>query len=90
MNESPCAYYIHCFAHQLQLTLVAVASKNDDCAWLFETLGNLLNLVGASCKRKELIRYKQAQHILEALNDGEFKFETGLNQECSLSRPSTV
>ena len=58
--ESPCAYYIHCFAHQLQLTLVAVATKDDDCAWPFETLGSLLHLVSASCKRKELLRDKQA------------------------------
>ncbi|XP_057526316.1 uncharacterized protein LOC130805556 [Amaranthus tricolor] len=28
MNDTPRAYYIHCFAHQLQLTLVAVAKKN--------------------------------------------------------------
>ena len=56
LNESPSAYYIHCFAHQIQLTLVAVTSKNDDFAWLFETLNGLLNLVGASCKRKEIIR----------------------------------
>ncbi|KAK9672138.1 hypothetical protein RND81_12G079400 [Saponaria officinalis] len=27
LNESPSAYYVHCFAHQLQLTLVAVAKK---------------------------------------------------------------
>ena len=74
--ESPCAYYIHCFAHQLQLTLIVVASKNDDCAWLYETLGNFLNLVGASCKGKELLRDKQAQHIVEALNDGEIESGT--------------
>ena len=27
MNDTPRAYYIHCFAHQLQLILVAVAKK---------------------------------------------------------------
>lgn len=27
MNECPSAHYVHCFAHQLQLTLVAVAKK---------------------------------------------------------------
>jgi hypothetical protein len=31
MDESPSAYYVHCFAHQLQLTLVAVAKENLDC-----------------------------------------------------------
>ena len=36
MRESPSAYYIHCFAHQLQLVLVAVAKGNDACVWFFE------------------------------------------------------
>ncbi|XP_021775781.1 zinc finger MYM-type protein 1-like [Chenopodium quinoa] len=52
MNDTPRAYYIHCFAHQLQLTLVVVAKRNDSCGWLFEILANLLNVVGVSCKRR--------------------------------------
>lgn len=31
MKESPSAYYVHCFAHQLQLVLVAVAKGNVGC-----------------------------------------------------------
>jgi hypothetical protein len=31
LQESPSAYYIHCFAHQLQLVLVVVAKGNNDC-----------------------------------------------------------
>ncbi|XP_048493292.1 uncharacterized protein LOC125493812 [Beta vulgaris subsp. vulgaris] len=31
LNESPSAHCVHCFTHQLQLTLVAVAKKNADC-----------------------------------------------------------
>jgi hypothetical protein len=27
MEDSPSAYYVHCFAHQLQLTLVAVLRR---------------------------------------------------------------
>ncbi|XP_057250688.1 uncharacterized protein LOC130591398 [Beta vulgaris subsp. vulgaris] len=34
LNESPSAHCVHCFAHQLQLTLIAVAKKNADCGWL--------------------------------------------------------
>ena len=60
MNDTPRAYYIHCFAHQLQLTLVVVAKRNDSCGWLFEILANLLNVVGVSCKRREMIRNRQA------------------------------
>jgi hypothetical protein len=31
IQESPCAYYIHCFAHQLQLVFVVVAKGNAVC-----------------------------------------------------------
>ncbi|KAK9749637.1 hypothetical protein RND81_02G140000 [Saponaria officinalis] len=74
LNESPSAYYVHCFAHQLQLTLVAVAKKNVDCSVLFYSLAILLNVVGA-------------EHVLKELNMGEIASGTGLNQEKGLSRP---
>ncbi|XP_074304195.1 uncharacterized protein LOC141638915 [Silene latifolia] len=84
LNESPSAYYVHCFAHQLQLILVAVAKKNYDCSWLFETLANLLNLVGSSPKRKE----RQAEQVLKEIEVGEIESGSCLNQELGLSRPS--
>ncbi|KAL6518995.1 hypothetical protein OROHE_017419 [Orobanche hederae] len=87
LKESPCAYYIHCFAHQLQLTLIAVAKKNKFCGWLFDMLAILLNLVGGSPKRIVVLRKKQAEHLLEALESGECESGKGLNQELGLSRP---
>jgi hypothetical protein len=33
MEEPPSAYYIHCFAHQLQLVLIVVAKGNNDCVF---------------------------------------------------------
>ena len=35
MDESPSAYYVHFFAHQLQLSIVAAAKENTDCDWFF-------------------------------------------------------
>lgn len=32
MEENCLAYYVHCFAHQLQLVIVAIAKKNEDIA----------------------------------------------------------
>jgi hypothetical protein len=32
LKENKCTFYVHCFAHQLQLALVAVANKLDDIA----------------------------------------------------------
>ncbi|KAL7602548.1 hypothetical protein Lser_V15G25506 [Lactuca serriola] len=52
LKETTFAYYVHCFAHQLQLTLVVVSKKSIDCGWIFEILTNLLNVIGVSCKRK--------------------------------------
>ncbi|KAK9740246.1 hypothetical protein RND81_03G022100 [Saponaria officinalis] len=86
LNESSSAYYVHCFAHQLQLILVAVTKKNHDCGWLFKTLTKLLNLVGISPKRKEILRERQAEHVLKELDLREIKSGSGLNQELGLSR----
>jgi hypothetical protein len=49
MQASPSAYYMHCFAHQLQLVLVVVAKGNNDCVWFFYQVTLLLNIVGVSC-----------------------------------------
>ncbi|XP_021836807.2 uncharacterized protein [Spinacia oleracea] len=88
LNESPCAYFVHCFAHQLQLTQVALAKKNSDCVWLFvDVLAPLLNFVSGSPKRKEFLREKQAQRVVDALSFGELETGTGLNQELGLGRP---
>ncbi|XP_021751901.1 uncharacterized protein LOC110717496 [Chenopodium quinoa] len=87
-NECKEAYFVHCFAHQLQLTQVALAKKNSDCAWLFvNVLAPLLNFVGGSPKRKVFICENQAQRVVEALSLGELETGSGLNQECGLGRP---
>ncbi|XP_039015479.1 zinc finger MYM-type protein 1-like [Hibiscus syriacus] len=87
MRETQSVYYIHCFAHQLQLTLVVVFKENKDCGWLFDTLGDLLNVVGSSCRQKHLIKGKQAEKIAKAFENGEIVIGKGLNQELSLGRP---
>ncbi|XP_010694527.1 uncharacterized protein LOC104907311 [Beta vulgaris subsp. vulgaris] len=86
MNDTPRAYYVLYFAHQLQLTLVVVAKNNDSCGWLFEILANLLNVVEVSCKRRDMIRESQAQKVAQALDLGELKSGSRLNQELGLKR----
>ncbi|XP_074266115.1 uncharacterized protein LOC141588581 [Silene latifolia] len=90
MKESPSAYYVHCFAHLLQLTLVAVAKKNVDCSVLFDSLATLLNVIASSCKRKDILQEIQAENILKASQKGELVSGSGLNQEKGLSRPALV
>ncbi|KAG2579085.1 hypothetical protein PVAP13_6NG147903 [Panicum virgatum] len=71
MKESPSVYYIHCFAHQLQLVLVAVAKGNTDF----------------SCKRHGMLRNAKLEQITKALDCGELESGSGLNQEMGLPRP---
>ncbi|XP_075495869.1 uncharacterized protein LOC142533113 [Primulina tabacum] len=86
LKENPCAFYIYCFAHQLQLALIAVAKKNLPISNFFRVVGDVLNVVGASCKHSDLLREKHSGFIVEALERGEISSGRGLNQETTLQR----
>ncbi|CAI0422934.1 unnamed protein product [Linum tenue] len=79
LAENSSAYYVHCFAHQLQLTLVAVARHHG-------AVSDLINLVGGSSKRMDKIRECQAAKVVEALCRGELETGRGLKQELGLKR----
>ncbi|XP_066333876.1 uncharacterized protein [Miscanthus floridulus] len=87
MQESPSAYYINCFAHQLQLVLVAVAKGNTDCETFFDQISILLNIVGVSCKCHDMLRNASLESVKKTLDCGEIKSRTGLHQEMGLPRP---
>ena len=87
MRECSSAYYVHCFAHQLQLVVVAVAQKHFGVVDFFDKLAVLLNVVGASCKRKDMVREDHLKRIEERTKKGEMKTGKGLNQEVSFQRP---
>lgn len=86
LNDNKSAFYVHCFAHQLQLVLVAVAKNHVDIALLFTMLIRLVNAVGGSCKRRDMLREKQVEKILEELDIGEIKSGKGLHQEYTVQR----
>jgi hypothetical protein len=46
---------------------VAVAKENPYCDWFFDQLKFLLNLIGNSCKKVQMLRVEQAQRIVEEL-----------------------
>jgi hypothetical protein len=75
------AYYVHCFAHQLQITLVAIVKENPDYVWFFYRVRFLLNLIGNSCKKTQMLRVAQAQRIVEVLEHVTLKIERVLYQE---------
>ncbi|MBT0984683.1 hypothetical protein KJ032_27045, partial [Salmonella enterica subsp. enterica serovar Typhimurium] len=64
--------YVHCFAHQLQLALVAVTKKkNSEIGDLFTMVYSMVNVVVASSKRRDILREKHAHVVLEALENNE-------------------
>ncbi|KAG6424924.1 hypothetical protein SASPL_115347 [Salvia splendens] len=87
LRRNPSAYYVHCFAHQLQLTIVAVAKKHTSIRSFYNVINRLCNVVGGSCKRRDILREKQRENILEKIASDEITTGTGLNQEMSLKRP---
>lgn len=73
MDEPPLAYYVHCFSHQLQLTLVAVAKESADCTWFFQQLAHLLTALGMSCKKMRMLRIAQVEKLIDALDLKKYK-----------------
>ncbi|CAN1214974.1 Zinc finger MYM-type protein 1 [Linum perenne] len=87
LAENPSAHYVHCFAHQLQLTLVAVAKNHCEVSYFVNSVSHLINVVGSSCKRQDSIKEHQAAKVAATLANGELETGRGLNQEMSLKRP---
>ncbi|KAL7120290.1 hypothetical protein ACP275_02G114500 [Erythranthe tilingii] len=86
MKENPQAYYVHCFAHQLQLALVSMARKHEDVDWFFLEVSRIVNFLRSSNKRQSLLRKKQVAHFANLIEDELVEKSTGLNQELSIAR----
>uniref|UniRef100_A0A7N0TTZ7 TTF-type domain-containing protein n=1 Tax=Kalanchoe fedtschenkoi TaxID=63787 RepID=A0A7N0TTZ7_KALFE len=72
MKENNSAFYVNCFAHQLQLTLVAIAKNHDEVASLFYLIRMLTGVVGASCKRHDMLRDEHVKIIRKAIEDAAY------------------
>ncbi|CAL8993050.1 unnamed protein product [Prunus brigantina] len=86
MRENEFAYYVHCFAHQLQLAIVGLAKKHSLIGAFFTLVSNVVNIVGLSSKRRDILRDKQALKVVEALINGELSNGKGLNQAIEIKR----
>ncbi|XP_052627599.1 uncharacterized protein LOC111898342 [Lactuca sativa] len=86
LQENDTTFYVHCFAHQLQLVVVAVAKKHDVISDFFEQISLVVNVVCASCKRKDLLREQARERVQKGLCSGELETGRGLNQETTLVR----
>jgi hypothetical protein len=58
LNDNSSAYYVHYFAHQLQLTLVAVAKNHIQIVTFFSLVNSIYKVVGASSKCRDILREK--------------------------------
>ena len=79
LKENKSAFYVHCFAHQLQLTLVAVAKNHINIAEFFYVVSNLVTVVGGSYKRRDAFWDAQFAKIKEDLENDVRRSEQGLN-----------
>ncbi|KAI8558542.1 hypothetical protein RHMOL_Rhmol04G0102900 [Rhododendron molle] len=86
LRDSPCAFYVHCFAHQLQLALVAVAKNHEQINMLFYFVNRVVVIVSASCKRRDILRDNRILEVMKSLDIGELSSGKGLNQETNLIR----
>ena len=63
-DENPYAFYVHCFAHQLQLVVVTVSTSSADIADFVNYVPLIVNSVGASCMRKDALLAKHHDVLL--------------------------
>ncbi|XP_075636849.1 uncharacterized protein LOC142609104 [Castanea sativa] len=73
LKDNKSEFYVHCFAHQLKLTLVSVSNNHTYISEFFILVSKIVTIVGASCKRREFLLNAQLAKITEALNLGELE-----------------
>ncbi|KAK2651241.1 hypothetical protein Ddye_018730 [Dipteronia dyeriana] len=76
LKDCPYAYYVHCFAHQLQLALVAVSKEVHDIWLFFSKLSFIVNFVGASAKRCSELKSIREDEIIDMISSGELEIGT--------------
>ncbi|XP_023753024.1 uncharacterized protein LOC111901409 [Lactuca sativa] len=80
LKDCPYAYYVHCFAHRLQLALVAASREIIPVHQFFTNLIFTINVVCASSKRHDDLQKAKATEIEQLLELGEIESGKGLNQ----------
>ncbi|KAH1258389.1 Zinc finger MYM-type protein 1 [Glycine max] len=87
LDENPYAFYVHCYAHRLQLVVVSVTSSCSSIHDFFEYITLIVNTTSASYKRRDALTEAQHKDILNKLESGEISRGRGLHQSSSLTRP---
>ncbi|XP_058751195.1 uncharacterized protein LOC131624263 [Vicia villosa] len=87
LDENPYAFYVHCYAHRLQLVVVSIASSCSSIHDFFEYISLIVTAISASCKRNDALKEAQHREILYRLESGEISQGKSLHQSSSLARP---
>ncbi|XP_073120600.1 uncharacterized protein [Henckelia pumila] len=90
LRDCPYAYYVHCFAHHLQLALVASPKKEISIWIFFSNLTTIVNLVTSSSKRNSKLQSAQVNEISRSIVAGERETGRGANQLGTLNRAGTT
>jgi hypothetical protein len=63
-DENPHAFYVHCFAHQLQLVIVVVTTCCSSFADFFNYVSLIVTSASSSCRRKDTLIVEHHNTIL--------------------------
>ncbi|KAJ0802246.1 hypothetical protein HanPI659440_Chr03g0126961 [Helianthus annuus] len=86
-KETQSAYYTHCFANRLELTLAGISEhSNRKIASFFFHLEDLLNVVLVSWKENGLLTESHFQKVNQAFDDFTTETRTCLNQKARVGR----
>jgi hypothetical protein len=87
IKDCPYAYYVHCYAHRLQLALVGAAKDVVPVTQFFQKLLFIINKVDSSSKRHDELHDAQVDEIACLLAIDHIEMGQGANQIRSLKQP---
>ncbi|KAH9672100.1 TTF-type domain-containing protein [Citrus sinensis] len=86
LNDCLYAYYVHYFAHRLQLVLVAVSKEVHEVWLFFSKLSSIINFASASFKRYSELKSTREKEIIDLIALEELETGTGANQVRTLQK----
>jgi hypothetical protein len=87
LKDCPHAYYVHYYAHRLQLALVAASKDVVPVSQFFQKLLFIINTVDSSSKRHDELNDAQVDEMARLLGIGQIETGKGANQIRALKRP---
>ncbi|XP_074290787.1 uncharacterized protein LOC141617487 [Silene latifolia] len=86
LSECPYAYYVHCFAHRLQLALIVASRDVISVYQFFSKLTFIVNIIISSAKRHDQLQAAHLAEIERLIELEELETGKGLNQIGTIKR----